>query len=232
MGKRIIPRRRGRGHRYRAADHRFRGRVRHPQSRASQGEVERLLHDPGRTAPLAQVRTAEGTYLMAAHDGMQVGQSVATGHGAEIASGNSVYLGSIPEGRRVYNVEMRPGDGGKLARAAGEAAVVVSHGKRTTIRLPSRKFKTIDNMCRATLGVVAGSGRREKALAKAGKAFHAYGSRPKVWPKVRGVAMNAVDHPHGSGRKQTVGIPSTVSRHAPPGRKVGHIAAKRTGGKR
>ena len=87
-------------------------------------------------------------------------------------------------------------------------------------------------MCRATIGSVAGSGRGEKPIAKAGKNFTVTGARPKIWPKVRGVAMNAVDHPHGSGRKQTIGINSTVSRNAPPGRKVGHIAAKRTGAKR
>ena len=86
-------------------------------------------------------------------------------------------------------------------------------------------------MCRATIGAVAGSGRNEKPIAKAGKNFYRNRARPKIWPKVRGVAMNAVDHPHGSGRKQTVGINSTVSRNAPPGRKVGHIAAKRTGGR-
>ena len=85
---------------------------------------------------------------------------------------------------------------------------------------------------RATVGAVAGSGRGEKPIAKAGKNFYRNRARPKVWPKVRGVAMNAVDHPHGSGRKQTVGVQSTVSRNAPPGRKVGHVAAKRTGGKR
>ena len=100
------------------------------------------------------------------------------------------------------------------------------------MRLPSRKHKTLDNMCRATIGAVAGSGRGEKPIGKAGKNFHRNRSRARIWPKVRGVAMNAVDHPHGSGRKQTIGIPSSVSRNTPPGRKVGHIAPKRTGAKR
>ena len=117
-------------------------------------------------------------------------------------------------------------------RAAGNAATIVSHGKKTIVRLPSKAQKSFDNMCRATIGSVAGSGRGEKPIAKAGKNFYRNRARPKIWPKVRGVAMNAVDHPHGSGRKQTIGINSTVSRNAPPGRKVGHIAAKRTGAKR
>tara|TARA_B100001167_G_C16635320_1_gene241491 strand:- start:30 stop:602 length:573 start_codon:yes stop_codon:yes gene_type:complete len=190
------------------------------------------MHDPGRTAPIAKIDDGDNHYTMIAHDGMHVGQEVSTGHGAEIKIGNTSYLGSIPEGTRVYNVELKPGDGGKLARSAGQTAVVISHGKQTTVRLPSKAQKTLDNMCRATVGAVAGSGRGEKPIAKAGKNFYRNRARPKVWPKVRGVAMNAVDHPHGSGRKQTVGVQSTVSRNAPPGRKVGHVAAKRTGGKR
>ncbi len=233
MGKRIIPRRRGRGHRWKAPDNRFKGDARHPRSKSSNGKVIELLHDPGRTAPLAKISDQDGTYTMIAHDGMHVGQDIAAGHGAEIDIGNTAYVGSIPEGTKVYNVEMQPGDGGKMARAAGEAAIVISHGKQTTtIRLPSKAQKKLDHMCRATIGAVAGSGRGEKPIAKAGKNFYRTRSRPKVWPKVRGVAMNAVDHPHGSGRKQTVGVQSTVSRNAPPGRKVGHVAAKRTGGKR
>jgi len=232
MGKRIIPRRRGRGRRYKAADNRFKGDARHPRSKSSKGKVVELMHDPGRTAPVAKVEDQNGTYTMIAHDGMHVGQEVSSGHGAEIDVGNTAYVGSIPEGTKIYNIEMKPGDGGKFARAAGNAAIVVSHGKKTIVRLPSKAQKAINNMCRATIGAVAGSGRGEKPIAKAGKNFYRNKARPKIWPKVRGVAMNAVDHPHGSGRKQTIGINSTVSRNAPPGRKVGHIAAKRTGAKR
>ncbi len=231
MGKRIIPRRRGRGHRYKASDSRFKGDARHPRSKSSSGKIIELVHDPGRTAPLARVENEEGKYTMIAHDGMFVGQEVSTGHGAEIETGNTVYIGSIPEGTKIYNIEMKPGDGGKLVRAAGQDATIISHGKKTIVRLPSKAQKTLDNMCRATIGTVAGSGRGEKPIAKAGKNFYRTRARPKVWPKVRGVAMNAVDHPHGSGRKQTVGVNSTISRNAPPGRKVGHIAAKRTGGR-
>ena len=232
MGKRIIPRRRGRGRRYKAADNRFKGDARPPRSKSSSGKVVELLHDPGRTAPVAKVEDQNGTYTMIAHDGMHVGQEVSAGHGAELDTGNTAYIGSIPEGTKIYNIEMKPGDGGKLARAAGNAATIVSQGKNPIVRLPSKAQKAFDNMCRATIGSVAGSGRGEKPIAKAGKNFYRNRARPKIWPKVRGVAMNAVDHPHGSGRKQTIGINSTVSRNAPPGRKVGHIAAKRTGAKR
>ena len=173
MGKRIIPRRRGRGHRWKAPDNRFKGDARHPRSKSSNGKVIELLHDPGRTAPLAKISDQDGTYTMIAHDGMHVGQDIAAGHGAEIDVGNTSYVGSIPEGTKVYNIEMQPGDGGKMARAAGEAATVISHGKQTTtIRLPSKAQKKLDNMCRATIGSVAGSGRGEKPIAKAGKNFY------------------------------------------------------------
>ena len=84
-------------------------------------------------------------------------------------------------------------------------------------------------MCRATIGVVAGGGRKEKPFVKAGKKYHAMKAKAIKWPRVRGVAMNAVDHPFGGGRHQHTGKPTTVSRRMPPGRKVGHIAARRTG---
>ena len=83
MGKRIMNRRRGRGFRYRATDNRFKGKVRHPRAKSSSGVVQKLLHDPGRSAPVAQVRDGDGDYMMLAHDGMRVGQSVDAGHGAE-----------------------------------------------------------------------------------------------------------------------------------------------------
>ena len=133
MGKRIIPRRRGRGRRYKAADNRFKGDARHPRSKSSSGKVVELLHDPGRTAPVAKVEDQNGTYTMIAHDGMHVGQEVSAGHGAELDTGNTAYIGSIPEGTKIYNIEMKPGDGGKLARAAGNAATIVSHGKKTCL---------------------------------------------------------------------------------------------------
>ena len=148
MGKRIIPRRRGRGHRWKAPDNRFKGDARHPRSKSSNGKVIELMHDPGRTAPIAKISDQDGIYTMIAHDGMHVGQDVATGHGAQIDVGNTSYIGSIPEGTKIYNIEMQPGDGGKIARAAGEAATVISHGNRTTVRLPSKAQKKLDNMCR------------------------------------------------------------------------------------
>jgi len=230
MGKRIIPRRRGRGRRYKAADNRFKGEARHPRSKSSSGKVVELMHDPGRTAPVAKVEDKDGTYTMIAHDGMHIGQEVAAGHGAEINIGNTAYLGSIPEGTKVYNIEMKPGDGGKFARSGGNSAILETRmGEKVRIRLPSGAMKDLAASCRATIGVLGGHGRTDKPLMKAGAAHYRAKARGKLYPTVSGVAMNPVDHPHGGGNHQAVHGPNSVSRNAPPGQKVGNIAPRRTG---
>ena len=150
----------------------------------------------------------------------------------DIAPGNILPIGMIQEGIPIYNIENSPGDGGKLVRTAGSSAIVVSHdSQKTVIQLPSGQFKTLNSTCRATIGVAAGGGRGDKPFLKAGKKFRAFRARGKQYPTVRGVAMNPVAHPHGGGSHQHVGKPSTVKRGASPGRKVGSIAAKRTGRK-
>jgi len=124
------------------------------------------------------------------------------------------------------------GDGGKYARASGEYVVVISHDderKTSRIRLPSGSKKTLLDTCRAMVGMVAGGGRTDKPILKAGRAYHKYRVKRNTWPRVRGVAMNPVEHPFGGGNHQHIGHPSTTSRMAPAGRKVGLIAARRTG---
>lgn len=190
-----------------------------------------LIHDPGRYTPLAKVVLENGKeFLMPAAEGMYVGQIIEVGPTAKPEPGNVLPLGSIPEGTMVYNIELRPGDGGKLARQAGSYALILGKsGGVTRIRLPSGKEKDIPNTARATIGVPAGAGRTEKPLLKAGNAFHKWKVKARKWPRVRGVAMNAVNHKFGGGSHQRKSHPSTVARNAPPGRKVGHIAARRTG---
>ena len=97
------------------------------------------------------------------------------------------------------------------------------------IKLPSGAKKIVPSGCRAMIGQVAGGGRTEKPLLKAGNAYHKFKVKRNCWPKVRGVAMNPVEHPHGGGNHQHIGHASTVRRDAPPGQKVGLIAARRTG---
>lgn len=235
MGKRLIQQRRGRAKgKFGAPSHRFRGDIKYIQDLKNKiGIVTDIIHDPGRTAPLAQVTLVEDNtkFLTLAHEGIKIGDEIKfLGQNYEIGLGNVLPLGKIPEGMPIFNVELSPGDGGKLARAGGTAAIVVSHSeKQTVIRLPSGKFKSLDSNCRATVGIVAGGGRKDKPFVKAGKKYHAFKARGKQYPIVRGVAMNPVSHPHGGGSHQHIGKPSTVKRGAPPGRKVGSIAARRTG---
>jgi large subunit ribosomal protein L2 len=226
MGKRLIQQRRGRGgSTYRSPSHRHHGPVAHPKW-SGEGEVKDIFRGPGHSAPLARVKFAEGEALMIAPEGLRVGQTVTMGT-ATIDCGNTMRLKEIPEGTLVFNVEAMPGDGGKFARSAGTAAQVVSHGETTTVLLPSGSFKSLNPECRATVGVISGGGHREKPFAKAGTKFHAYRSKAKRSKKVSGVAMNPVNHPHGGGSHQHVGTPSTVSSHAPPGRKVGRLSPKK-----
>lgn len=151
---------------------------------------------------------------------------------AALAIGNVLPVGQIPEGTVICNIEAKIGDGGRMARASGDYATIVSQDTDknvTRIRLPSGTKKSISSSCRAMVGLVAGGGRTDKPILKAGRAFHKYRAKRNEWPRVRGVAMNPVDHPHGGGNQQHMGKPGTVSRYLPAGAKVGQISARRTG---
>lgn len=236
MGKKLIQQRRGRVKgRYNVPSHRFRGDIRYQYNiLGKKGVVEDIIHDPGRTAPLAVIKLEDKTKtLMIAAEGTKVGDEIKFTEDIEaMKPGNVLPVGKISEGYPIYNIELKPGDGGKLVRAGGSSATVVSHsGNTTTIRLPSGRFKTIPSNCLATIGAVAGGGRKDKPFMKAGKKFHAARAKGRIYPVVRGAAMNPVAHPHGGGAHQHVGKPYTVRRGEPPGRKVGSIAARRTGRK-
>lgn len=232
MGKRLIQQRRGRK-RSISPSHRHRGDVVYPAVASAEGKVVDLVHAPGRTTPLAEVMIeGKGKVLMIAAEGIQVDQTIRIGEGAEPILGSVLPLKSIPVGTHIFNIESRPGDGGKFVRSAGMGATLVSAGARPVVQLPSGQFKSFEPECRATIGRTAGGGHRTKPLAKAGKKFHIYKSKATSYPRVSGVAMNPVDHPHGGGGHQHVGRPSTVSANAPPGRKVGRLSSKKKKGKR
>lgn len=228
MGKRITARRRGKGRKYTAPSHRYKGEARHLSN--GRGTVVDIIHCPLHTAPLAFIRHESGSRAcVLANEGLSVGSTIESGTGVPVAIGNTLPIGNIPEGTTVFNLEKNPGDGGKFARSGGNSAIIVSHGPMTMVRLPSGKLVALHRACRATIGIPGGGGRGEKPFTKAGNRFHSIRSKATNYPKVSGVAKNPVDHPHGGGAHQHVGKPSTVSRNAPPGRKVGHIAARKTG---
>lgn len=228
MGKRIRAQRKGKGGIYSSPSHRYRGKASHPKIDRGSGKVKSIAHDPGRTAPVAEVNFDKNEKgLIIAPLDLAEEQNIEVGEEATLKVGNILPLGRIPEGTFIHNIELKPGDGGKLVRAAGTSAMVVSQGNKTVIQLPSGRFKTLDLRCRASIGIVAGGGHKEKPLAKAGKKFHIYRSKPKRFPIVKGVSMNPVNHPHGGGGHPHVGRPSTVSKHAPPGKKVGRLSSRK-----
>merc|ERR1712022_44540 len=180
------------------------------------GVVKEIIHDPARGAPLAKVHFHNprkykiDKELMVAAEGMYTGMFVFCGKKAALHMGNVVPLARVPDGCVICNLEAKVGD-------------------RVNVRLPSGTKKWYKEECRCMVGIVAGGGRVDKPMLKAGRAYHKYRVKRNSWPKVRGVAMNPVEHPHGGGNHQHIGHPSTIARSAVPGQKVGMIAARRTG---
>ena len=136
------------------------------------------------------------------------------------------HLGSLAD----LSLETKPGSGGKLCRSAGTVARILTKTKtHVLVQLPSKQKRKFDLKCRATIGEIAGTGRLEKPIVKAGKRHHMMKAKNKLYPQTSGVAMNAVDHPFGSGRGRHIGKSKIAPRNAPPGRNVGLIRARRTG---
>jgi len=231
MGKRIRAQRKGSSPRYRVASHRFPGEARMPRENGIEVEVVELVHSQIHTAPLARIKLPDGdTQLIVATEGLSVGSKIYIGDKLELRPGNVTQLGNIPEGTAINTVELRPGDGGKIARSGGNSCLVESRvGDKVRVRLPSGALKEISANCRATIGVLAGHGRDEMPLRTAGAAHYKAKAKGKLYPHVSGVAMNPVDHPHGGGNHQAVHGPNSVARGTPPGAKVGNIAPRRTG---
>ncbi len=238
MPKRLKQQRRGKGTSVFLAKGKFEVRYRTydelEKNDMIKGTVVDILHDNGRTAPVMVIKYDNGdiSYLPAVY-GIKVGDEVFAGAKAPASIGNVLPLKFIPDGTNVADIELVPGDGGKLVRAAGNFAKVVTHeAGKVVVRLPSKTFKVLNENCRAMIGIIGGGGRKEKPLMKAGAHYHAARARGKYWPIVSGVKMNPVTHPFGGKRRRTGRIPRSVSRRAPPGRKVGSIASKRTGRKK
>lgn len=234
MGKRIISQARGKGSpTYKGPSFKYKGAAKHrSESEPIRGTVLDLIHCRAHTAPLAVIEYEDSEYsLLLAPEGIRVGDKV--GYGSSSKDGDIAKLKDIPVGALVYNIESIPGDGGKFCRAAGTFAKILSRNSTDVIiQLPSKKTKTFNELCRANLGIIAGSGRTEKPLLKAGHAFYKMKKTNKLYPKVSGGAMNAVDHPFGNKRSSRKANAKVTSKNAPPGRKVGMVGAKRTGRKK
>jgi large subunit ribosomal protein L2 len=159
-------------------------------------KVASIEYDPNRSASIALLNYADGEkrYILAPQ-GLRVGAEVVSGVGADIAAGNALPLARIPTGTVVHNVELIPGQGGKIGRSAGSAIqVVAKEGQMVSLRLPSSEVRMVRGECRATVGTLSNAEHQNVKIGKAGRNRHK-GKRPQT----RGVAMNPVDHPHGGG---------------------------------
>jgi large subunit ribosomal protein L2 len=200
------------------------------EKEAMRGQIVSLDNDIARTSVIAEVMFENGaTENVVAAEGIYIGQEIQQGKKSELSLGNVMPLSEINEGCPIFNIERVPGDGGSMVRTSGIYALILTKdAKQVFVKLPSGKTIALDPRCRATIGCVAAGGRTEKPFVKAGKKWHAMHARKRRYPGLRGVAMNAVDHPFG-GSQHHPGKSKSVRRTAPPGRKVGAIASKRTG---
>lgn len=164
--------------------------------------VKTIEYDPNRTARIALLYYADGEkrYIVAPN-GLKVGQQVLSGKGAQPEIGNSLYLSEIPFGTVIHNIELRPGQGAKMARSAGSSAQLMSRdGKFAIIKLPSGETRMILQTCKATIGMVSNTEHNLEVSGKAGRSRW-FGRRPRT----RAVVMNPVDHPMGGGEGRASG---------------------------
>jgi large subunit ribosomal protein L2 len=217
---RITVRRRGGGHKrhYRIVDFK-RNKI------GVEGEVLQLEYDPNRSAHIALISYADGEkrYIIAPV-GLLVGAKVLSGAEADILPGNTLPMKNIPLGTQIHNIEMRPGKGGQMVRSAGGfAQLVAKDGDYALIRMPSGETRKFPLVCMATVGQVGNTEHENVSLGKAGRSRW-LGRRPKV----RGVAMNPVDHPHGGGEGKTSGGRHPVTPWGVPTRGYKTRSNKRT----
>lgn len=158
--------------------------------------VEHIEYDPNRSARIARIKESNGTYhYILASKGMTVGQTITSGEEAPIESGNRLPLKSIPVGSNIHAIEMKVGGGSQMVRSAGNSAQLMGRdGGYAQVRLPSGEVRLINENCYASLGSVGNEQHQNVKIGKAGRSRHK-GKRPSV----RGVVMNAADHPHGGG---------------------------------
>lgn len=230
MGKRIIVQRRGKGSKtYRVNKTAYKYQIKMPKDlNGEKGKVLRLLNSPAHSAPLAKILYSKGTFYIPAFKGMLEGQEIEF-ETKNVKEGNIVKLGDVPVKTQVYCIESRPKDGGKFIKTAGSYATVSRLiGDKVFITMPSKKEKGFNKDCRVIIGMIAGDGRKEKPIVKAGKKHYMMKSKNKLWPRTSAVKMNKIDHPFGCGRGKNPKS-KIAKRNAPAGKKVGLLRPRRTG---
>lgn len=160
------------------------------------GKVTEIEYDPNRSANLARIKQADGQFAyILATQGMKIGQKIAVGEGSAIENGNRLALKVLPIGSVIHAIEMQPGKGAQMVRSAGSSAMLMARDNGyAQLRLPSGEVRQVNENCTASIGVVGNEQHQNIKLGKAGIKRH-----QGIRPSVRGVTMNAVDHPHGGG---------------------------------
>ncbi|MCA9487652.1 MAG: 50S ribosomal protein L2 [Nanoarchaeota archaeon] len=229
MGKRIIQQARGKGSStYRVSKKAFKYRLQYPPRMIGTAKVLKLVNSSAHSAPLAKVQFEKQIFFIPAFNGMVEGQQIQLG-GKEVQKGNIMALKDLPVKTRIYCIESRPGDGGRFIKTGGSFATVNRKmGQEVFILMPSKKEKKMNGNCRAIVGEIAGSGRVDKPVLKAGKKHHIKKAKSKLWPRTSALKVNAIDHPFGSGRGKNPKS-KIAKRNSPPGAKVGLLRPRRTG---
>ena len=234
MGKTIIQQARGHGSlRYRSTKQAYTISAIYPEINFSgKGHVLKLINTRCYSVPVAKIEVNKKIFYNLAASGLFEGQEIEIGENSELKEGNILPLNKMPIGTSVFNIETYPGSSGKLVRTAGTSARITKKDKVVTLELPSKQEKTLDNGCRATIGILSSSSIKERPIIKAGKMFYMKGARgARVWPRTSAVKTNAIDHPFGSGRGKRIKS-KIAKRNAPAGAKVGLIRPRRTGKKK
>lgn len=235
MGKRLKQQRRGKGsHTYKAKSHRFKSESSYRiiddlEKEKVTAEVKELIKDPSKTTLIMELQYENGEKgYLPAPEGTMIGEKITEGFNANPNLHNIAPLEKIPEGYPVFNLEINPGDGGKIGRSSGAVSWIIAKDKNAVkVKLPSKKVKSFNPKCRATIGKAAGGGRTEKPMLKAGNKHFKKKARGQKYPTVRGVKMSAVDHPFG-GKEHHHAV-TKKGKTGSPGQHVGSFGASSTG---
>ena len=231
MGKRIISQARGHGSlTYQVRKRAYIYKIKYPMHEG-EADIIDIIHSAAHSAPLLKLKIGNEIFYNPAFNGAIAGNKITIN--GPIVDGNIIMLKNVPVGTAVYNIENNPGDGGKMVRAAGTAALVLKRHEHNKISLlmPHKREVIVSGDCRVSIGTIAGEGRIHKPFIKAGAMFYKMKARNKLWPRTSAVKMNAIDHPFGSGRGKRIKS-KIAKRNAPPGARVGHIRPSRTGRRR